>query len=375
MEIVTAGKITIKQIFKDHWQTVLAKHRDTIPDYVVNTVNKMLICRDPERLGYAKYACPDHPHQFRVVPHSCKTKFCSTCGVLATNNWMHKALSSLPNAGYYHLTITIPDYLWYFLKEHIHLLDHLFKASSEAVLSWFKDRKIIPAIVSALHSFGRNLKLNFHIHMIVSAGGLRRHKDKYIWKRVNSIHAVTIKNRFKAILLKNLKPYLDEDLKELLYALNWHAHASQEVLNVEFTCKYIGRYAKKPALAETRITEYDGFWVSFFYQDTKSKTKIICKLSAEEFILKLIQHILPPQFRVIRYYGLLANRVSKGFKRITSQLLRYIQNIPIFPSWRERQLKLTGLDPLLCPVCGKEMILRELAFFSSASGGLAYRFF
>jgi hypothetical protein len=38
-------------------------------------------------------------------------------------------------------------------------------------------------------------------------------------------------------------------------------------------------------------------------------------------------------------------------------------------------MKFKGIDPLLCPVCGKEMILRELAFFSNASGGLAYRFY
>lgn len=372
---LTAGKITIKQIFKDHWDKVLVEHRDDIPDYVIDTVDKMLHCRNPEKLGYAKYACPEHPDQFRIVPHSCKSKFCTSCGVLATNKWMHKALGSLPKAGYYHLTITIPDYLWYFLKEHIDLLDYLFKASSQAVLSWFKDRKLIPAIISSLHSFGRNLKINFHLHLIVSAGGLRLEKGKYIWKRVKLVHITTIKSRFKAMLLKQLKPYLAEDFKELLYSLNWYAHTGQEVLDLEFTCKYIGRYAKKPALAETRITEYDGKFVTFSFRDTESKKTKFSKLTAEEFILKLIQHILPAQFKVIRYYGLLANRVSKHFRKIISKLLGYIEGIPLFPKWRQRQLKFRGIDPLACPLCGKEMILREVAFFSYSSGGLAYRFF
>lgn len=374
MEFIT-GKITIKQIFADHWETTLAKHKADIPDYQIDSVNKMLSCRDPQKLGYAKYACPDHPESFKVVPHSCKSKFCTSCGVLQTNKWMHKALGSLPKAGYYHVTITIPDYLWYFLKERIDLLDCLFKASAEAVLGWFKYRKIIPAIVSGLHSFGRDLKINFHLHMIVSAGGLRLEKGKYIWKRVKSIHALTIKKRFKAILMRHLKPYLDEDLKEQLYSLKWHAHASQEVLDAEFTCKYIGRYAKKPPLAETRITEYDGIWVNFSFKDTKSKKTKFSKLTAEEFILKLIQHILPPQFRVIRYYGLLANRVSAKFRKIISKLLGYIESIPLFPNWRQRQVRYKGIDPLACPLCDREMILKEIAFFSHSAGGLAYRFF
>jgi hypothetical protein len=37
-------------------------------------------------------------------------------------------------------------------------------------------------------------------------------------------------------------------------------------------------------------------------------------------------------------------------------------------------MKFKGIEPRWCPVGGKE-ILRELAFFSNASGGLAYRFY
>lgn len=374
MEIIT-GKITIKQIFKDHWESVLAKHRDSIPDYAITTVNRMLSCRDPEKLGYAKYSCPDHPQTVKVVPHSCKTRFCNVCGVLQTNKWMHKAFSLLPNVSYYHITFTVPDYLWYFFKKHIGLLDYLFKAASYAVLSWFKERNITPAACAGLHPFGKDLKFNTHLHMILSAGGLLLRKGSYSWKSVYFLpYQNMLKTRFKNTLLKYLKPYLDDGLKELLYSLNWYLYINMEVLDVKFTAQYIGRYAKRPALAETRIIDYNERLVTFFYKQ-RSKPTVYCKLPVEEFILKLIQHILPPQFRVIRYYGLLANRVSKKFKGIISNLLRYIQNIPPFPNWRQRQLKLTGLDPLLCPVCGKEMILREVAFFSSASGGLAYKFF
>jgi ssDNA-binding Zn-finger/Zn-ribbon topoisomerase 1 len=33
-------------------------------------------------------------------------------------------------------------------------------------------------------------------------------------------------------------------------------------------------------------------------------------------------------------------------------------------SWRERQTKFRKRDPLICPLCGKEMILKEMAFWS-----------
>lgn len=375
MDIVT-GKITIREIFKDHWGSILAKHKERLPQYVVDTVNKMLACRDPEKLGYAKYSCPDHPLEVRVVPHSCKSRFCNTCGVIQTNKWMNKALSLLPNTTFYHITFTVPDYLWYFFKEHIDLLDYLFKASAETILSWFKERRVIPAICSGLHSFGKDLKFNSHIHMIVSAGGILYSKGKYKWKSINFIpYEKMVKIRFRTILLGYLKPYLDYELKEMLYSLNWYVYVNMKVLDVRFTCRYIGRYAHKPALAETRITDYDGSFVTFFYKE-KDKLAISCKLTAEEFILKLIQHILPPQFKVVRYYGLVSNRASSKFKEIVYRLLKHIQKALPLPCWRQRQITFRGgLDPLRCPICSKEMILIETAFFSTASGGLAYRFY
>lgn len=373
MDLLT-GKITIREIFQDHWDSVLAKHLDSIPDYAITTVNKMLSCRDPHKLGYAKYVCPDHPDQSVVVPFSCKSRFCNSCGVLQNNKWIHQALSLLPNVQYYHITFTVPDYLWYFFKQHPALRKFLFKASAETVLSWFKERHLVPAVCSGLHTFGKDLKSNSHIHMILSAGGLVFKNRQYSWKSINFFpYKHMLKDRFKAILLKYLKPYLDHDLKELLYALNWYVHVNLNILDVAFTTQYIGRYAKKPPLAQTRITHYDGQCVTFFFQE-RGQPKTFCRLSAEEFILKLIQHILPPHFRIIRYYGLLANRVSAKFKQIIASIFSYIKNVSPFPPWPRRQLLLNNRNPLTCPLCGLDMMLKELAFFCKNSGSLAFRY-
>ncbi len=75
MEILSSQpKISIKKIFKDYWPDYLATHRDSILDYIIITIKKMLSGRDPEKLGYHKYACPEHPDQYIVVPHSCKSR-------------------------------------------------------------------------------------------------------------------------------------------------------------------------------------------------------------------------------------------------------------------------------------------------------------
>jgi hypothetical protein len=103
-----------------------------------------------------------------------------------------------------------------------------------------------------------------------------------------------LKERWKAILLGYLKPYLDADFKEMLYGLSWYVYVNLKPLDLSALRSYIGRYAKKPVIAENRITDYDGKTVTFFYEERNNPIRIYTKLSAEEFILKLIQHISPP---------------------------------------------------------------------------------
>jgi hypothetical protein len=47
-----------------------------------------------------------------------------------------------------------------------------FVAASKPILSYSKERHFLPTIICALHTFGRNLKFNPHIHLLSTTGGL-----------------------------------------------------------------------------------------------------------------------------------------------------------------------------------------------------------
>jgi len=68
IEHVRSYRFTIKQIFKEHWENYLSSHKDSLRQDVIWIMEKMLSCRNPERLGYHKYACPEHPDQYIIVP-------------------------------------------------------------------------------------------------------------------------------------------------------------------------------------------------------------------------------------------------------------------------------------------------------------------
>lgn len=360
MEIIS-GHYTIKQIFKDHWDKFLSKHEEGIPDYVKENVNKMLLCRDPEKLGFHQYICPEHPEEKIVVPHSCKSRFCNACGKVATDNWINKAYGDFPNTAYYHITFTISDKLrpYFLLKPELRRV--LFQSAAEVILGWFRQRDILPAITCVLHTYGRDLKFHPHVHMIVSAGGLCLRSGKS-WISQEYLPYEMLKKRWKTVLLLNLKALLPQDLKEELFSLNWYVNVGIRLVNARATVSYIGRYTKKPVIAETRIVDYDGKRVTFLYLDYQSDTEVKWTLPVEQFISLLIQHIPPQQFRMIRYYGLIANRVKQKWQGIVFRLLGQTKRVIRSLSWRKRQSLWKRRDPLICKICGQELVLAELAF-------------
>lgn len=180
-------------------------------------------------------------------------------------------------------------------------------------------------------------------------------------------------NQLKGHILKNLKsdtpdpdlkPFSDpgvmqsffDDLKKI-YKKGFFVHASGERQNLTCTVKYLGRYARRPPLSELRIKDYTGEMITFEFKDYRNHEKpVFYTLRTVEFIRKLVQHIPPHYFNVIRHYGLLASRMKAVYKQITDKLLPLSAEVKPAADWRERQTAYKGVDPLLCGVCGKVMV-------------------
>jgi len=315
--------------------------------------------------------------KYIIIPHSCKSRLCNACGVSQTDKWINNTIGDFPNTSYFHIVFTIPDYLWYFFRHQSNriLLDFLFKASKETVLGWYKQRGVTPSITSVLHTFGKKLNFNTHIHMLVSAAGLS--KDKLSWKKIDYLPWNVFKKRWKTILLKMLSKHIDSSFERILFKINWYVHLGIRLVNPILTCKYIGRYAKRPVIAESRISDYDGNFVTFFYEDKSEgyAKKEYCRFTCEEFIANLIQHIPLKQFKMIRYYGILAVSVRKKYQKIVFKLLNQIKKIFHWLLWREKQIIFNKRDPLICPICKTEMVLKEFAFYSPLTESLCIKTF
>jgi len=291
----------------------------------------------------------------------------------------------------------------YFFAYWRESLNFLFQSANKAVASWCQEQGFVPAIVLVLHTFGSTLNFHPHIHMLLTEGGLGDdcQFDFGIWKENSFFPERVLKERFKYYLIRLLRHFAEqkvrdglfsvpETLKRLwqrklkcrdfytatvrLYRLIWYVHIGERLDNARFTTRYIGRYAKRPCISETKILYYSlkEQVIVFSYRDKMAKVEKQERLSVEEFIKRLIRHIPEKNFRMIRYYGLYANRIrTETVKFLMPQIIALFSIARLtFASktqprnWRERILALTGKDPLLCPNCKLEMNLIAITYKS-----------
>jgi len=105
--------------------------------------------------------------------------------------------------------------------------------------------------------------------------------------------------------------------------------------------------------------------VEYCWQDHKSHQQERARVSAVEFIRRLVQHILPRGFQRVRYYGLHAVSIRRGIleqvRRAIGAVLQlafsFGELVMSKLGWRAKLKRKFGKDPLRCEHCGSEMVL------------------
>jgi hypothetical protein len=154
------------------WWRYYQEREKEIRPAVVDAVIKLLAC-GLSIMGYATYRCgkPGCNHTKRIY-FGCHHRYCPTCGKKRTDQWIETMRAMLPNTEWQHITFTMPDVLWPIFKQNRHLLKHLSRLAATTLLDFSAKKGLTPGLFSALHTFGRNLKWNTHVHLSASRIGL-----------------------------------------------------------------------------------------------------------------------------------------------------------------------------------------------------------
>ncbi len=314
----------------------------------------------------------------RMIVHasSCNNRNCPCCQSPQEKKWVLARDSELiGGCAYYHVILTLPHELNSLIYENQKALYGLmFSSVSNALLALCRDKKYMgapPGIIMVLHTWGQKLNYHPHIHCCISGGGLTsdgkfkesRHKGFLIPEAVlgclfrgkfmhglKSLHESGRLN-FSGGCENLRNSYAWKEFLDTLYAKEWVPFVKETFNGNGNAIKYLGRYAYRTAIANSRIVSVTDSDVTFRYKDyadgNREKTLAV---SGTKFIDMFLRHILPKGFSRIRYAGFLSNCCKTRKLRLICLLRRtvYRENPVKGLCTAELLIRLYGTDICHC---------------------------
>ena len=340
--------VTVKVILAFCWFYYVNTHN--IRDVEASEVKKALECYGYKN-GCFVYSCTEcGAWVFQSL--GCNSRICSCCGKRHADHWaidLSKRMFKVPHR---HIVLSIASELWPYLKDNWDLLKVYQDSAIDALNDYLPKAMgeyIRVGVIVILHSYGKSMNFQAHLHLIMTEGGFNSrnefipkvyiHADGFAecWKHhvcTNLCHA-GVPNRLTNWCFWNKRFYV------------W-VHKDGRIKHPRLLAKYLGRYVRHPVIANSRIDFFDkeNGLVGFHYED-HNKVRRDVVMPVDKFITALIRHIPPPQFKMIRYYGAYARKTKKMFKKHLqssieqTKLMKYGVELP------KRIFK--------CPFCGGEL--------------------
>jgi hypothetical protein len=346
--------LEVADILRLHGPDYRAKFGDRMLPSHHRAMQDIETCRT-EALGGQVYYC-HHCQEQRYSYHSCKNRHCPKCQNDQANQWLEEQKSLLLPAPYFMVTFTLPAELRALARSNQKTIYHLlFRASSAALLQLAQDPRFVGArlgMVGVLHTWTRQLLYHPHVHYLVTGGGLSADGR---WRSSRKDFLVPVKALSRIFRAK----FRDELKKTGLFAAvaprvwrkDWVVH-SEPVGSGAQAFQYLAPYIFRVAISNNRILKIADGQVTFAYKESATDQLKSCKLTGQEFIRRFLQHVLPPRFIKVRYFGLLSP-CNRHLLQRARQLLSATSS-----KLNREEVITTGPPPVpSCPHCGGPLTL------------------
>jgi hypothetical protein len=207
-------------------------------------------------------------------------------------------------------------------------------------------QKIKVGVIVILHPFGKDMKFQPHLHLLITEGGYNNKKE---FVKCEFIPADKFRKKWQYEVMKSFQALgLPNAVASEIYSKYRNGfyvwlHKRGTIKHPSVIAKYVGRYVRHPAIANSRIDFFDDKIVNFHYTNNEDVRHDVV-MFVDEFIAALIQHIPPPQFKMIRYYGAYARR-TKG--KYGAKVRSSIKQLNLYQFGLERTK--------CCPFCHNEL--------------------
>lgn len=366
--------LTLAEVMRAGLPSFTRAHR--LPAAHWKVLNALLTCRTPA-LGGHRYRCAQCRRE-HFVPHSCRNRHCPRCQGAASHEWLARQQAALLPVPYFHLVFTLPHALNALIQQNRRALyDLLFAAATQTLLQF--GRKKFDAqigVTAVLHTWSQTVSDHYHLHCIVTGGGLSADGSRWVKSHPRYLFAVrALSELFRAKFCDGLQrlcaqgklafhgslgpltePANFQRLVRTATASKWVVYSKRPFAGPEPVLAYLARYTHRVAISERRLLALDrtAGTVTFRYKDyadgARPKTMT---LRLEEFVRRFCLHLLPERFVKIRHYGLLGNRGRQRRIERARDLLPPAAgpsgaSAPRSPSTSDHAAKAR-----LCPHCGQ----------------------
>lgn len=385
---LSAEKITLADILSLGIAEYIRKHK--LSREQKKAVRHIINCRT-SMMGRHEVYCTEVGCNYRLIQYnSCRDRHCNKCDKSKKLKWIIARSKELLPISYYHVVTTMPQILCNLAicnKEVVY--DIFFKSVFYVINLFAEDEKYLGGKIgffSILHTWGQTLSYHPHLHLIVTAGGLRGkefvrlpYQEKFLFP----VKAMSMKIREKFVELlseayesKRLRfpgklesisqrQAFTEYLKEIGQE-SWVVYNKPPFSTPEKILDYFSRYTHRVAISNSRILSYEDGIVTISYKDYKDcDEKGIPKIkpmrfTTEKFIQRFLWHVLPKGFKKIRYGGIFSSGVKReSIKSIRDNFEEKLEEIENkIEQWYD---KLKKYVDHICPACKRGILIFNYA--------------
>jgi Putative transposase/Transposase zinc-binding domain len=332
----------------------------------------------------------DHCAAQRWRWQSCRNRHCPQCQSRQRDAWRAARLAELLNVPYCHLVFTLPHEINALAAVHARWVYDTLMQCTAATLSEFAANPRwlggIGAFTLVLHTWTQDLRRHLHVHALMACGALRPAADGAAVGTADGTTAAWIKPKrserflfpvhalskvFRGKFLHALQQACADGTlardpastalarAQRLQALRrheWVVYAKTPLAGPAAVLDYLSRYTHRTAIGNERLVAIVGDKVLLRVRADHSgggkRGKRTIAIDGVQFIARFLQHVLPPGFKRIRHYGLLAPATKTQRLALARQLLAMpAANPRALEDAQAFMRRVAGIEIDRCPHC------------------------
>ena len=309
--------------------------------------------------------------------HSCRNRHCPQCQTRACDAWRAARLAELLDVPYCHLVFTLPHELNALAAVHARwVYDTLMQCTAATLTQFAANPRWLGgtgAFTLVLHTWTQDLRRHLHVHALMACGALHlAGVDEGRWiepKRSRSflfpVHALSrvFRGKFmQALQQAGTAGALARDPADTAAARaqriqalrrhDWVVYAKTPLAGPAPVLDYLARYTHRTAIGNERLVTIADDKVLLRVRADDTGGKRVIAMPGEQFIARLLQHVLPPGFKRIRHYGLLAPAAKTERLATARKLLAMpLSNPQAREDAHAFMRRVAAIDVECCPHC------------------------